>query len=826
MPASSFQPPQVPQSPGSAELAEWQRRGAALLSLRRFPEAEALFARAAEREPGSAVAWAGLGRALAGQDRLEPALAHLDRAVEASPEDPELRLWRGKARLEAGLPDQAEADFRWVLAVDPAHAGAIRLLSTALKEHLWPRERLARTEPRLAADPEDWDALRERGAALLRLRRFPEAIADLQRARRGVAERLLSRPEDPALLAGLGAIHLLLRSDLEAQECLTLALLQRPAVPELLLAQARAYHHLAHYEEAQRHLEDALSLGIEVPFDELDSIGAVSAFGLDELMARDRGALEDAERTLARRPESPVALTYLAMARLAAGQAESALELLEAAAARRAVPAATWNRIGLCHLQMGDAGAAMAAFQEALDHDPNNAHSYLHMAQTLFELDYLAAAGEACQLGMATGRHARALGQLWTKILFAGGRFQEALAIHAEARRALRTQFAIHAAEDQFVVAAVRPAAALGADSTRVCLPMVWENRKPRFFGGQPDTYEEKRLGFPAVQVHSLRGVRILPGHDIVVNARNEILYERLERMQDRRALREDAITPLLGDRHVLLNLGLDRQEEIPAGLHLMNDVCYNYAHWLTEILPRLLAAEVAGIDRRFPAIIQEGLPPQHLEALSMVLDGRPVLQVRRGYNYRVGEIHLPTMYGLYHRRRYRPDEAASPEDGAIHPEVVAFLRARFLPDGSTEGHRRLWVSRGSQQRLGQRRLTNEAEIEALFQRAGFETVHPERLTFREQVGLFREAGMIAGPAGAGLVNLLFAPADARILVLTKLHPQVNYYYYTHLAQMIGQSIGYVCGRPANNFGLLDFETDFHIDPAAAEQALREFLEA
>jgi hypothetical protein len=70
-------------------------------------------------------------------------------------------------------------------------------------------------------------------------------------------------------------------------------------------------------------------------------------------------------------------------------------------------------------------------------------------------------------------------------------------------------------------------------------------------------------------------------------------------------------------------------------------------------------------------------------------------------------------------------------------------------------GPRRLYVSRA----LIERRLTtNEAELVAMLEHHGFQTVHPQTLSVSDQIKLFAGAEAVIGSWGSGLTNLLFSP--------------------------------------------------------------------
>jgi capsular polysaccharide biosynthesis protein len=76
---------------------------------------------------------------------------------------------------------------------------------------------------------------------------------------------------------------------------------------------------------------------------------------------------------------------------------------------------------------------------------------------------------------------------------------------------------------------------------------------------------------------------------------------------------------------------------------------------------------------------------------------------------------------------------------------------------------RRIYVSRKDTRR---RRVANELALLPILTKYGFEVVAPGTLPFADQIGLFAGAGVIAGPHGAGLTNILFAPRQGKVLEL------------------------------------------------------------
>jgi capsular polysaccharide biosynthesis protein len=91
------------------------------------------------------------------------------------------------------------------------------------------------------------------------------------------------------------------------------------------------------------------------------------------------------------------------------------------------------------------------------------------------------------------------------------------------------------------------------------------------------------------------------------------------------------------------------------------------------------------------------------------------------------------------------------------------FLKARFAPQPTTVAPRRIHVSRAD---AATRHLKNDAAVQAMLARSGFETVTLSGMSMREQVALFAAAEVVVAPHGAGLANIVFCPPEARVIEL------------------------------------------------------------
>jgi capsular polysaccharide biosynthesis protein len=175
-------------------------------------------------------------------------------------------------------------------------------------------------------------------------------------------------------------------------------------------------------------------------------------------------------------------------------------------------------------------------------------------------------------------------------------------------------------------------------------------------------------------------------------------------------------------------------------------------------------------------------------------------------------------------RQSYRPFARPSGSEVAVSPDALAYLREAFAPGAADRrGSRCLYVSRRRQTKF--RRLQNEAELEQLFVSYGFEVVFPELLSHAEQVTLFSEARIVAGAAGSNMINTVFSPHGAKILMLAQWNAGLNYHFFPHLAALSGQQLTYVLGAVAQRHAY-HYQHDFTVDPERVTRVLEDVLHA
>jgi len=157
------------------------------------------------------------------------------------------------------------------------------------------------------------------------------------------------------------------------------------------------------------------------------------------------------------------------------------------------------------------------------------------------------------------------------------------------------------------------------------------------------------------------------------------------------------------------------------------------------------MPARGAGIYRNFYAGVDWSFYA-HLAADSPVDIGLPdgdfdIFDLTNPFSFLFNNTNSYTLY----QKAFR-DRAVS---------AVAGMDFSHLP-------RRFWISRKGSYRRPE--MKGEAALLAELKPLGFEEIQLETLTAAEQIGLFQNAKIAAGPHGAGMTNLMFASPETTIV--------------------------------------------------------------
>ena len=202
----------------------------------------------------------------------------------------------------------------------------------------------------------------------------------------------------------------------------------------------------------------------------------------------------------------------------------------------------------------------------------------------------------------------------------------------------------------------------------------------------------------------------------------------------------------------------IERQAERVVVLGAQTNL--NYSHWLVESVARALLfrpLDDGSVTYLCP-------PLQRWQRETLALAGVPEERISIA----------PTRHGFVRFEEVFAISRGMSAMPLLIPGALSALATLAEPatrpgeSAAQPRRRRLYVSRA---RVARRHVANEAELVAMLERHGFETIHPQTLDVSEQIELFAGAEVVLGSFGSGLTNLIFSPPGTLAI---ELEPEDN----------------------------------------------------
>lgn len=252
-------------------------------------------------------------------------------------------------------------------------------------------------------------------------------------------------------------------------------------------------------------------------------------------------------------------------------------------------------------------------------------------------------------------------------------------------------------------------------------------------------------------------------------------------------------------------------------------DACAsNYAHWLTEILPRII---LFCTDQRFrdvPIVVNDCLHKNIMESLFLFVGTeREVIILPIGRALVISELYVTSVTGYVPFGR-RDKTLLNHSHGSFNPRSFDLFREHIFSVG-IGAEKGVWPDKIYLRRnSGTRLVVNSQEIEKLLLGKGFVIVEAEKLTFLEQIQLFSHANEIIAPTGAALANCLSCKPGTKVAVLMSKHKDMIYGYWNNLISPLGIKVYYILGKIVNNYDL-GMHGDFTVDIGCVDKLLEVF---
>ena len=306
------------------------------------------------------------------------------------------------------------------------------------------------------------------------------------------------------------------------------------------------------------------------------------------------------------------------------------------------------------------------------------------------------------------------------------------------------------------------------------------------------------RYKFPEIFVATIKNAMIYGGTNLILTNDKVICHDLYDFKHDYiseefhgRALidpKSNCIRWLLHD---------ELPEPISVAASFVDSCAANYAHWMTEVLPRIVIFCAEDRFHGVPIVVNHGLHKNLMESLLLVTGSeREIITLPIGRALAIDKLYLTSATG-YVPFGMRVAKNSDRHHGIFSPYALELLRNSIYALGSISeaqySPEKIYLRRNS----GARKATNSIEIEKLMLSRGYAIIEPEKLTFSQQVQLFKNAKIIIAPTGAALASAVFSKPATQVVILMAKHENMIYRYWSNMLLPI--KVSYVLGSIVEN---------------------------
>ena len=198
-----------------------------------------------------------------------------------------------------------------------------------------------------------------------------------------------------------------------------------------------------------------------------------------------------------------------------------------------------------------------------------------------------------------------------------------------------------------------------------------------------------------------------------------------------------------------------------------------SWYHFIVEYLPRYLC--IPRNYRNIPILIPQLTPPQLIELLSII--GFKNIIFTESFEL----INLKKLTSVLDFRYANPfDFQSRRSDLLMLQEFFASLK---ISNESSSNHDRILILRSLS---NFRQMRNSEELCRELSKMGFVNVYPEKLSFVDQLTIFRNAKIIVAQSGAALTSLLFNNKDSLTFELGDWDQTQEQFFWRDFAHVLG----------------------------------------
>ncbi|WP_414159391.1 glycosyltransferase family 61 protein [Pseudomonas sp. BNK-45] len=352
----------------------------------------------------------------------------------------------------------------------------------------------------------------------------------------------------------------------------------------------------------------------------------------------------------------------------------------------------------------------------------------------------------------------------------------------------------------------------------------------PKFIGSyefKPIGSEGVRLEQPKIDIVFIENSTVMGGTNYIIVNDTIVHPDQYIPSRDVCPAELNGIAKLNLDENTT-SLYTGKIREIKKAISLLGCCTGNYAHWLTETLPKLLFIDSLNGFDDYPLLVDHWIHPNFVDSINLVKKiDRQLIRVSRWESIYVESLvdisptaYVPPEHRFFHEKKKLCTPCSS--DFPFSYMALNLLKARALQAlkiENPEGKQKIFLHRSKENSGNTRYVKNTDAIAELIKSYGYIFLDPATLSFNEQVVAFSTASHIVSPLGAALSNMIFSPQGCKVIGLSPYYENANYYYFSNFMGVLGHQLRYVLGPQVSKSGHI-LHRDYEIDIDALKLAL------
>ncbi|MEB5928169.1 MULTISPECIES: glycosyltransferase family 61 protein [Acinetobacter] len=275
-----------------------------------------------------------------------------------------------------------------------------------------------------------------------------------------------------------------------------------------------------------------------------------------------------------------------------------------------------------------------------------------------------------------------------------------------------------------------------------------------------PEQQELFKFTEKSIQLYKFDHVLInITSSCILLRANNKMIVERVEEAPIEYSDYSAGFVKKHNSDTALVRLN-QKRIKMNNVLYLGGNGCFNYYHWLIEIIPKLLYLNNDILAEYQIDSILCDISAQRIESFGKILNiiltekgiDLPIKYVNRKNDIELQRIlYVNNFNNLVFNSKIR---LSGVEYSHFYINSLKKLRKILINAVNKKdlGYKKIFLAR----KESQVRFYNQAEVLSYFISQGFKPVYLEEYSFEEQISLFTHADFIVGPSGAAWSNIIF----------------------------------------------------------------------